>query len=194
MGFLHRSSRAGDPALHTHVVTSNMTRALSDGKWLSLANPKRSSPLLREAKAAGHIYQAMVRAGATRRFGLGWGEVVNGYADLLCFSREEIEHFSQRRMEIIERLAELGINTAAAAEVAAYRTREAKDYGVSYDNQRADWIARGAEFGISEGSIGRAISASPAREPRPIAAADVKAALADLEDHHSHFDRRDLLC
>jgi conjugative relaxase-like TrwC/TraI family protein len=47
MGFLHRSSRSGDMALHVHVVTANMTRALSDGRWLSLANPKRQSPLLR---------------------------------------------------------------------------------------------------------------------------------------------------
>ena len=42
MAFRHRSSRAGDPALHTHVVTANMTRAASDGRWLSLANPRRA--------------------------------------------------------------------------------------------------------------------------------------------------------
>lgn len=194
MGFLHRSSRAGDPALHTHVVTSNMTRALSDGKWLSLANPKGCSPLLREAKAAGHIYQAVLRAGATRHFGLEWGEIENGYADLLCFKREEIEHFSQRRMEIVELMAELGIKTAAAAEVAAYRTRDAKDYGVTPDNQRADWIARGAEFDITEEAIGGWIDSSRARHPTPISVEDINAAVADLEAHHSHFDRRDLLC
>ncbi|MGE0504095.1 MAG: MobF family relaxase [Solirubrobacterales bacterium] len=194
MGFLHRSSRAGDPSLHTHVVTSNMTRALSDGKWLSLANPKRSSPLLRDAKAAGHVYQAVLRAGFTQRFGLEWGEVKNGYADLLLFTREEIEHFSQRRAEIVERMAELGVRTAAAAEVAAYQTREAKDYGVTFDNQRADWVARAAEFGTDARSINRAIAQSRARTPRPIGADQVDAALADLEEHHSHFDRRDLLC
>jgi conjugative relaxase-like TrwC/TraI family protein len=194
MGFLHRSSRAGDPSIHTHVVTSNMTRALSDGKWLSLANPKRSSPLLRDAKAAGHVYQAELRAGITRRFGLEWGEVRNGHADLLLFSRGEIEHFSQRRAEIVERMAELGVNTAAAAVVAAYQTREAKDYGVSFDNQRADWIARAAEFGTDEASIDRAIARSRARRPRPIGREEVNAALSELEEHHSHFDRRDLLC
>jgi conjugative relaxase-like TrwC/TraI family protein len=194
MGFLHRSSRAGDPAIHTHVVTSNMTRALSDGKWLSLANPKGCSPLMREAKTAGHIYQAVVRAGETRRFGMEWGEITNGYADLLCFTREEIEHFSQRHMEIEEVMAELGIRTRAAGEVAAYRTREAKDYGVTFDNQRADWTARAAEFNITERGIGRWIDAARARRPRPISAADIDAALGELEEHHSHFDRRDLLC
>jgi conjugative relaxase-like TrwC/TraI family protein len=194
MGFLHRSSRAGDPALHTHVVTSNMTRALSDGKWLSLANPKRSSPLHRDAKAAGHVYQAVLRAGITRELGLEWGEAKNGYADLVLFSREEIEHFSQRRTEIVERMAELGVRTAAAAEVAAYQTREAKDYGVVFDNQRADWVARAAEFGTDARSIDRAIAGARARSPRPIGTDQVDAALADLEEHHSHFDRRDLLC
>ena len=194
MGFLHRSSRAGDPALHTHVVTSNMTRSLSDGKWLSLANPKGCSPLLREAKAAGHIYQAAVRAGETRRLGLEWGDIKNGYADLLCFRREEIEHFSQRRKEIEELMAQLGVRTRAAGEIAAYRTREAKDHSVTFDNQRADWIARAAEFDITEARIGRWIDGARARRPGPIRAADVEAALADLEAHHSHFDRRDLLC
>ncbi|HET9186212.1 MAG TPA: MobF family relaxase, partial [Solirubrobacterales bacterium] len=194
MGFLHRSSRAGDPALHTHIVTSNMTRAVSDGRWLSLANPKRSSPLHRDAKAAGHVYQAVLRAGVTRRLGLEWGEVKNGYADLDLFPREEIEHFSRRRMEIVERLAELGVRTARAAEVAAYQTREAKDYGFTFDNQRADWMARAAEFGTDARSINRAIARARARSPRLIAAEDVDAALADLEAHHSHFDRRDLLC
>lgn len=194
MGFLHRSSRAGDPALHTHVVTSNMTRSATDGKWLSLANPKRSSPLLRDAKAAGHVYQGALRAALTRSLGLEWGKPTNGYADLTLFSRAEIEHFSQRRAEIVERLAELGIDTAAAAVVAAYQTRDAKDYGVIFDNQRADWIARAAEFGTDARSIDRAIDGARVHPPRPIRPVDVDAALADLEDHHSHFDHRDLLC
>ena len=34
MAFRHRSSRAGDPALHTHVLVANLTRARSDGRWL----------------------------------------------------------------------------------------------------------------------------------------------------------------
>ena len=33
--FRHRSSRAGDPLLHTHVVVANATRA-ADGRWTAL--------------------------------------------------------------------------------------------------------------------------------------------------------------
>src|SRR5215203_2745432 len=50
IAFLHGSSCAGDMALQPHLVTAYMTRAAADGRWLSLANPRRQSPLLREAK------------------------------------------------------------------------------------------------------------------------------------------------
>jgi conjugative relaxase-like TrwC/TraI family protein len=193
MAFRHRSSRAGDPALHTHLVTANMTRAASDGRWLSLANPKRQSPLLREAKAAGHIYQAALRAGVTRELGAEWQPVVNGYADLAAIGRPVIDHFSQRRTEIVAEMAERGTTSAAAAEVAAYRTRDAKDYEVDPDTQRSEWVSRAAEFDLTADSIDRALAKVRRREPKAIAVADVEQALADLEAHHSHFDRRNLL-
>ena len=194
MSFLHRSSRSGDMALHSHVVTANMTRALSDGRWLSLANPKRQSPLLREAKATGYVYQAALRAGLTRELGVAWEEVVNGYADLAGSDRALIDFFSKRRGEIVAEMAERGTSSAAAAEVAAYRTRDAKDYGVDPDNQRADWRAGAAEFGYTERSIDERLSLTRAHEPRPIGKEEIDGALADLEATHSHFDRRDLVC
>ena len=91
-------------------------------------------------------------------------------------------------------MAERGVSSAAAAEVAAYRTREAKDYRVDPDTQRAEWIARAAEFELTPVAIERLARAAKAREPRPIGPADLDAALADLEGHRSHFDRRELLC
>lgn len=194
MAFLHRSSRAGDPALHTHLLVSNMTRAVSDGRWFSLANPKHSSPLLREAKAAGHVYQASLRAALTRELGMEWTQPQNGYADLAAIGRPAIEHFSRRRAEILAAMAERGVSSPAAAEVAAYRTRDAKDYGVDADNQRAEWIARAAEFDLTPETIERLAHTGKSREPRQIAPGDLDTALSDLESHHSHFDRRDLLC
>jgi conjugative relaxase-like TrwC/TraI family protein len=194
MSFLHRSSRAGDMALHSHLVTANMTRAVSDGRWLSLANPKRQSPLLREAKPAGYVYQAALRAFLTREIGVEWQAVVNGYADIAGFERPLIEHFSRRRNEIVEEMAERGTSSAAAAEVAAYRTRDAKDYEVDPDTQRQEWRSRAAEFDFSEESIERMLSGARAREPRPLGTREIDASLADLESTHSHFDRRDLLC
>jgi conjugative relaxase-like TrwC/TraI family protein len=194
MGFLHRSSRAGDPALHTHLVTANLTRAVSDGRWLSLANPRRQSPLLREAKAAGHVYQAALRAEGTRELGAEWQAVVNGYADLAGIERPVVDHFSQRRAEIVEAMGARGDTSPAAAVVAAYRTRDGKDYGVNPDTQREEWISRAAEFDLTAESIDRLLARGRRREPRPIGTEQLDRALADLEAHHSHFDRRDLLC
>jgi conjugative relaxase-like TrwC/TraI family protein len=193
MAFRHRSSRAGDPALHTHLVTANMTRAVSDGRWLSLAAPKGRTPFWLQAKAAGHVYQAALRASVTRELGAEWRMPHNGYADLEGIGRPVIEHFSRRRAEIERAMAEHGVESAAAAEVAAYRTRDAKDYGVDPDNQRAEWISRAAEFDLTAESIDGMLRKTSRREPRRICAADLDRALADLEERHSHFDRRDLL-
>ena len=194
MDFLHGSSRAGDPALHSHLVTANMTRAASDGRWLSLANPKRESPLLREARPAGFVYQAAFRAEMTRETGMGWQHVVNGYADLAGFDRPVIDHFSRRRADILAEMAEHGTSSAAAAEVAAYRTRDAKDYDVDPDSQREGWRSRAAEFDLTEASIAELRKLARPREPRPVEVTDLDKALARLEETHSHFDRRDLLC
>jgi conjugative relaxase-like TrwC/TraI family protein len=194
MAFRHRMSRAGDPALHTHVVVPNTTRALSDGRWLSLASPKGRSAFWQHAKAAGYLYQAALRAEVTRELGAQWGEVRNGHADLAGIGRPVIEHFSQRRMEIEAAMAERGVSSAAAAEVAAYRTREAKDYGVEVDERRAEWIARAAEFELSAESIEELLSRGRAHEPAAPGLADGQAALDSLEQTRSHFDRRDVIC
>jgi conjugative relaxase-like TrwC/TraI family protein len=193
MAFRHRSSRAGDPALHTHLVTANMTRAVSDGRWLSLAAPKGRTPFWLHAKAAGHVYQAALRANVTRELGAEWQAPHNGYADLEAIDRPVIDHFSQRRAEIVKTLAERGETSAAAAVIAAYRTRDQKDYGVDPGTQRSEWISRAAEFNLSAEAIDQLLARSRRREPQPIGQADLDRALNDLENHHSHFDRRDLL-
>jgi conjugative relaxase-like TrwC/TraI family protein len=194
MKFLHRSSRAGDPALHAHVVTANMTRAESDGRWLSLANPKQHSPLLREAKSTGYVFQAVLRRELAAALGVEWTEVTNGYADIAFVRRDAIDRFSTRRKEIVREMAEHGADSPAAAEVAAYRTRDAKDYGVDPDNQRKDWRAQAAEFGLTESAIDAALARRAGRNPTPATTSDVDRALARIEATKSHFDRRDLLC
>lgn len=194
MAFRHRMSRAGDPALHTHVVTPNTTRAKSDGRWLSLASPKGRFAFYQHAKAAGYVYQAALRAELARELGVEWGPVQNGHADVAEIGRQVIDHFSRRRAEILEAMAERGVNSAAAAVVAAYRTREAKDYGVDPDRRRQEWIARAAEFELTPEGIDGLIAASPCREPRPLLRSDREAALASLEQSRSHFDRREVIC
>lgn len=193
MAFRHRMSRAGDPALHTHVLVSNMTRAASDGRWLTLASPKGRSPLWPHGKSAGVVFQAQLRAGFLREFGLEFNEPTNGYADLKAIPREAIEAFSTRSREIATWLESHGVEGLAAAQTAAYRTRANKDYGVDADKRRAEWIEQGEPFGLTPQRIGELVSEARPREPRALREADVDAALTKLEETSSHFDRRALL-
>jgi len=122
--FQHRTSRAGDPLLHTHVVVANRTLG-PDGRWTALD----ARPLFRHAKTAGFVYQARLRHEVSERLGLEWGEVGKGSAELAGFSRELVEHFSRRRAEIVAQLELHGSHSLAAGQAAALATRKGKDYG-----------------------------------------------------------------
>ncbi len=193
MAFRHRMSRSGDPALHVHVVISNLTRAASDGKWLSLASPKGRSPLWPHGKSAGVVFQAALRAGFLREFGLDFEAVTNGYADLRGFGRDVIDALSTRSKEIAGWLEAHGADGASAAQTAAYRTRANKDYGVDEDDRRGEWEATAEPFGVTPASLGERVAEARPREPRPVTDADLDAALTKLEETTSHFDRRALL-
>lgn len=187
MGFRHRMSRAGDIALHVHVVVSNLTRAESDGKWLSLASPQGRSALYAHAKSAGVIFQASLRAGILREFGLEFQAVKNGYADLKGFSRDLIEAFSTRSRQIAEWMERHGVFTAAAAQTAAYRTREPKEDGVDVDERLAEWEARAEPFGFTREGVEAMVQEATPREPRLITPEDLARAVAGLEAKSSHF-------
>ncbi len=60
--FDHRSSRAGDPQLHTHALVLNKVRC-SDGRWRTLD----ATELFHHKKSAGMIYQAALRNEMHRR-------------------------------------------------------------------------------------------------------------------------------
>ena len=193
MAFRHRMSRAGDPALHVHVVVSNLTRAASDGKWLSLASPKGRAPLFPHGKSAGVVFLAALRASFLREFGLEFEQVRNGNADLKGFSRELIEAFSTRSREIATWLAEHGVFSVKAAQTAAYRTRKAKELGVDADERVTEWAAQAEPLGFSRESAEAMVAKGLPREPRAIIEDDLSAAVRHLETTTSHFDRRQLL-
>jgi conjugative relaxase-like TrwC/TraI family protein len=193
MAFRHRMSRAGDPALHVHVLISNLTRAASDGKWLSLASPKGRSPLFPYGKSAGIVFQASLRAGLLREFGLEFGAVKNGYADLKGFSRKLIEAFSTRSREIAEWTKEHGVSGVAARQTAAYRTRQAKDHALDEDDRRSEWEAQAAPHGFTRRVAKSMVSEAQPREPRPISESAIAAAVRQLERTSSHFNARQLL-
>jgi hypothetical protein len=141
--FRHRTSRAGDPQLHTDVLVANMTRA-ADGHWRSLDGRR----LYAYGKTAGYLYEARLRGELTRRLGVAWTEPRNGIADLEGVPREVIRAFSRRRAEIEQELVRLGRATAGAAQIAALETRRRKDYDVTPEHLAPEWRARAASLGL----------------------------------------------
>ena len=77
--YQHRTSRAQDPHLHTHVIVANMAQAPSDGKWRALDG---EAILKTYRLAAGYLYQAQLRAELSRSLGVEWETPTKGMADL----------------------------------------------------------------------------------------------------------------
>ncbi len=145
--FRHRTSRADDPLLHTHVLVTNLARTCDDGIWRTLDSRK----LYAHAKTAGVLYQAHLRHELTRRLGVAWQPVVNGHADIDGVDRDLIETFSQRRTAIVAHMTDRGETSAAAAQTATLATREAKGQRLSEAELRATWTRRAAAAGVRPG-------------------------------------------
>jgi conjugative relaxase-like TrwC/TraI family protein len=141
--FRHRTSRAQDPHLHTHVVVANMTRT-ADGEWRALDG---EAILKTYRLAAGYLYEAHLRDELTHRLGLEWTQPVKGMDEIRRMPEEAIRAFSTRRQSLVEHMEALGTEGFAASRVAALATREAKEQ-VDLPRLREDWKARAAEHGL----------------------------------------------
>ncbi len=93
--FVHRTSRAGDPQLHTHVLVANVAHG-DDGAW--------SAPDARliyfHTRTAGFVYQAALRAGLGKALGVRFGPATRGMAELEGVPKRVLRAFSTRRVEI----------------------------------------------------------------------------------------------
>jgi conjugative relaxase-like TrwC/TraI family protein len=67
VGFDHRTSREGDPLLHTHLVVANRTQG-PDGRWTALDG----RDLYRHRLAADAIYRATYQRQLVRTLGVEW--------------------------------------------------------------------------------------------------------------------------
>jgi len=143
--FRHRTSRAGDPLLHTHVLVANLIQG-DDGKWGALD----AKHLYRHAKTAGYLYQSHLRHELTRRLGVEWTAIRKGSADIEGISRDAIVAFSKRRVEVEALLEERTGASRREREVAALTTRQAKDYSVSPQRLLPEWRERAAGVGLTD--------------------------------------------
>jgi conjugative relaxase-like TrwC/TraI family protein len=180
--YRHRSSRAGDPQLHTHVLVANATIG-PDGRWTRLYHPA----LYEQAKTAGYIYESHLRDELTRRLGVRWAEVRNGIAEIEGFSAEELRAFSTRRAEILAAAGEGA--SAREMQIATLTTRKAKDRDLTEESLREAWRAKAAEIGLTREAIATRLGHEP--PGRTVLSADRIGRSAT--EHVSHFDRREAI-
>src|SRR5215218_3673202 len=104
VGFDHRTSREGDPLLHTHLVVANRVRG-PDGRWTVLDG----RDLYRHRLAADAIYRATYQRQLSRMLGVEWTAAdQHGNRELQGLPDELIRLFSKRTDQIgreVERLA-----------------------------------------------------------------------------------------
>lgn len=188
--FRHRSSRAGDPQLHTHTVIANETEAA--GKTTALDG----RALYAHAKTAGYLYEAALRAELTATIGVAWEPAVKGIADISGIDPAVLEHFSQRSREIAEHLEHSGGRSRRAREIATLESRRGKVRDIPADRMHEEWRARAQEHGFGRLELEAVLDArapGPAVQPDLAAHAQHLASPLGLTHHRSTFDRRHVL-
>jgi conjugative relaxase-like TrwC/TraI family protein len=144
--FRHETTRAYDPALHTHAVVMNLTRR-ADGEWRALHNDEivRATAYM-GAEYRAHLARELEKLGHEVRYG------PQGTFELARFSRDQIEAFSLRSREIEEELARKGLTreTASRAErqAATMETRGRKEPHLDRAKLHAEWVGRAREVGL----------------------------------------------
>ncbi len=193
--FRHRTSRAGDPQLHTHVVVANVVYAPHDGRWSALD----ARGLYGWAKTVGFLYEAQLRAELARRLGVQWGPVTNGIADLEGLAKPVLRAFSRRREAIEVHLEAHGAVGARAAQLAAYATRKAKNVEVPIESLLPEWRARAHALGCGDAVLaavphrGGIVQVPAPRSPGAELLFEWLASPDGLTERSASFGRRDVL-
>ncbi|HMC38430.1 MAG TPA: MobF family relaxase, partial [Acidimicrobiales bacterium] len=158
-GFAHRTSRAGDPQLHTHVVMANLTPDRT-GRWSALDGAQ----IYRWAKTTGYLYQAALRHHVTTDLGFEWGPVHKGAADLAGIDDAVLDQFSKRTAQIEHALdGRAGHVPLAVAKTATLTTRPSKADLPDQSVLRQQWVAEASEVGFGADRM----VALAGRQPHP---------------------------
>ena len=189
--YRHRFSRAGDPQLHTHVVTANIAQA-PDGRFSRLYG----AVIYRHAKTAGYLYQAALREGLRER--LPWirfTQVRNGAAEIKGLDDPDfLKAHSRRAVEIEAARAEIGASRdPRTMHALGLKTRPSKP------ELPAEWRAyaraRAAEFGIDARHL-EALARERGTEPAKVDQAALAEELSSphgLTEMRNTFSEREVL-
>jgi conjugative relaxase-like TrwC/TraI family protein len=185
--FEHGTSRALDCQLHTHALVLNVATR-DDGTTGSL----ESKPLYDHKMVTGAFYRAQLAHLLQERLGLGTVRQgtsfeIAGVPSKLC------DHFSKRRQEIEKKLGEKGLETAAAAAVAALDTRQAKTAVPPRRELFDQWQRIGAQFGFTPERVHRLLHRTRLRNGPEEAIRLVDKTIDSVSARSISFDRETLL-
>jgi conjugative relaxase-like TrwC/TraI family protein len=128
VGFDHRTSREGDPLVHTHLVVANRVQG-PDGRWTALDG----RDVYRHRRAADAIYRAALQRELMRSLGVEWTDADrHGNREMKGMPKELVRAFSKRTEQVnaeVERLERSGrLRTPRLVKWAVHATRRAKDH------------------------------------------------------------------
>jgi conjugative relaxase-like TrwC/TraI family protein len=148
VGFDHRTSREGDPLLHTHLVVANRTQG-PDGRWTALDG----RDLYRHRLAADAIYRASYQRELVRMLSVEWTAADrHGNRELQGIPQDLVRLFSKRADQIdleVERLEASGRSrTPRLVQWAVHATRKPKEQKrpeTLYERWREEAAGRGMD-------------------------------------------------
>lgn len=197
--FRQTTSRLDDPQLHTHVVVSAKV-CIDDGRWYALD----AKTLKGFQRALGGLYQSVLRAEVTTRFGVTWTDIDKGQADIAGVPAELLEVFSKRAAQV---------DAAYEAKLAEFRHREGRDptpkergalgreaaadtrgrkTGDAAEDLRTVWRREAASVGVTADTLAAGIAEAaqaPSVEPQRVTVGDI---VADLSGGRSAWHRLDV--
>lgn len=151
--FAHRTSRDGDPQLHTHCLIPNLVRR-ADGQHVAFD----AAPLHVWGKAAGTVFLNALERSLIERLGVEWGPERNGSREIVGFTREQLRAFSKRTVAIETRLeanGEVAFSSNAermrADDRASRDTRARKNKTLTPERLRDRWATEATAVGLEPG-------------------------------------------
>jgi conjugative relaxase-like TrwC/TraI family protein len=200
VGFDHRTSREGDPLLHTHLVVANRVQG-PDGRWTALDG----RDLYRHRLAADAIYRATYQCELSRTLGVEWTAAdAYGNRELQGLPEDLVRGFSKRTDRIdaeLDRLAADGRErTPRLVKWTVHATRKPKEHEAP-DTLFGRWRTEAAERGHDPDTLVRTVTdRTPNRDPDRTLSAELTGRLFDrlagpdgLTKHASTFTRPDVL-
>jgi conjugative relaxase-like TrwC/TraI family protein len=198
VGFDHRTSREGDPLLHTHLVVANRTQG-PDGRWTALDG----RDLYRHRLAADAIYRATYQRELVRTLGVEWTPAdTHGNRELQGMPEGLVRGFSKRSDQIdleVERLEASGrARTPRLVKWAVHATRRPKEHERP-ETLYGRWRAEATERGVDADGLVRRVTGRTREQERGVSNLAVKRAFNRLASpdgltaQASTFARQDVI-